>query len=151
MARLVSEILIDKPAPEVFAFLGAAENHARFIPGMREFTKTCSGPLDQVGATARGLRSDLGWKSEVLYEISAVEPGRRLDMQGRLGPIRFRDGYILEPDSGRTRVTFWLELTLDGLMNLAKPFIALIGRIHAGETLANLKKAVESDGHIHLK
>jgi carbon monoxide dehydrogenase subunit G len=144
VARLTSEILIDKPAPEVFAFLDTAENHARFIPGMREFNKTSPGPFGRVGATARGLRSDLGFKSEVHYEIIAIDPGRRLDMQGRMGPVRFRDGYLLEPDSGRTRVTFWLELTLSGLMNLAKPFLSLIGRIHAAETLANLKKAIES-------
>jgi carbon monoxide dehydrogenase subunit G len=151
VTRLTSEILIDKPAPEVFAFLNTAENHARFIPGMREFRKTSPGPFGAVGATARGRRSDLGFKSDVSYEITAVDPGRRLDMQGRMGPIRFRDGYLLEPRSGHTRVTFWLELSLDGLMKLAGPFIALIGRTHAAETLANLKKAVENDRRVRLK
>ncbi len=144
MARLEASVLINKPVEDIFAFLSVAENHARFIPGMLEFKQTSSGPLGQVGATARGVRSDLGKKTEVLYEITEVERNTKLGMKGAMGPILFKDGYELQPSGAGTQVNFWLELTLTGLAKLAGPFIFLIGRTHAGETVEKLKKTLEA-------
>jgi carbon monoxide dehydrogenase subunit G len=144
MARIETDILVNQPADRVFDFLTAAANHARFIPGMLEFHQTSPGSLGAVGATARGVRRDLIWKTPVQYEITSVEPGRQLGMRGRMGPIGFEDGYILEPQGGRTRIRFWLELQLGGLLTLARPFVSLIGRVHAAETLANLKRVMEA-------
>jgi carbon monoxide dehydrogenase subunit G len=143
MPRIESEIVINRPAEQVFAFLSVPENHARFIPGMLEFKQTSPGALDRVGATARGLRRDLGIKTDVLYEITEVAPNSKLGMQGRMGPVRFKDGYVLEPSGAGVRVKFWLELSLSGPMKLAGPFVNLIGRTHAAETLANLRKSLE--------
>jgi hypothetical protein len=49
----------------------------------------------------------------------------------------------LDPMGNSTRVKFWLELTLTGLMKLARPILVLQGKTHADETLANLKSALE--------
>jgi carbon monoxide dehydrogenase subunit G len=144
MARVETSITIDKPLEDVFAFLGQAENHRRFIPGMLEFKQTSAGSLGQVGATARGVRSDFGLKTPVLYEITEYEPNRTLGMKGVMGPILFRDGYVLDRQGSATRVNFWLELTFMGLAKLAQPLVFLIGKTHAGETLANLKKEIEA-------
>ena len=143
-SRLEASVWIDRRAEEVFAFLVVAENHPKFVPGMLEFAKTSPGPLSQVGATVRGVRRFLGRRRELPYEITEYEPNRKLGMQGRMGPLRFKDGYVLHPLGGSTQVHFRLELTLPGLVRLAKPLVRLIGRIHAGETLAGLKKALES-------
>jgi hypothetical protein len=64
-------------------------------------------------------------------------------MKGALGPVTFNDGYELDPLGNSTRVKFWLELSLRGLMKLARPILVLQGRTHADETLTNLKKALE--------
>lgn len=142
--RLESTILIHRPAEDVYAFLNTAENHTKFVPGMLEFKKTSPGPLAQVGASVRGVRRFLGYKLELPYEITECEPGNRLGMQGQMGPLTFRDGYILEKTGDGTRVRFWLEPVLTGLMKLAQPFVAFIGKAHANETLVNLKKALET-------
>jgi carbon monoxide dehydrogenase subunit G len=144
--RLEATILINKPAEDIFAFLNVPENHPKFVPGMLEFKKTSPGPLGQVGATIRGVRQFLGQKMELPYEITEYEPGNRLGMKGAVGPITFKDGYVLERMGNSTLVKFWLELTLTGLMKLAKPFIVLLGETHAAETLANLKSALEKAG-----
>jgi carbon monoxide dehydrogenase subunit G len=141
--RLESTILINKPAEDVFAFINIPENHTKFVPGMLEFKKTTPGPLGQVGASVRGVRKFLWRKWELPYEITEAEPGNRLGMKGRMGPLAFRDGYILEKMGSDTRVRFWVEPMLTGLMKLAKPLIELMGRAHATETLTNLKKALE--------
>jgi carbon monoxide dehydrogenase subunit G len=145
MPRLQASILIDKSAEDIFTFFSVPENHARFIPGMREFKQTSPGPLGQPGATMRGVRQDFGVRTEVRYEITRYEPNHALGMKGAMGPLSFEDGYVLEPSGNNTRVNFWLEFRLTGLMKLARPFVALVGRTHAAETLANLKKVVETE------
>ena len=141
--RLESTIQINRPAEDIFAFLNAPENHPKFVPGMIEFKKTSPGPLGQVGATIRGVRRFLGRKIELPYEITEYQRGTKLAMKGAMGPILFKDGYVLESMGPNTRVKFWLEFTLSGLMNVARPFFAFIGKAHANETLTNLKKALE--------
>lgn len=144
--RLEASILINRPAEDIFAFLNAPENHPKFVPGMLEFKKTSPGPLGGVGATVRGVRQILGQRLELPYEITEYEAGNRLGMRGAMGPITFEDGYVLDREGNSTRVRFWLELTLTGLMRLARPFLVWQGKIHAGETLANLKSTLEETG-----
>jgi len=144
--RLEATILINRPAEDVFAFLNVPENHPKFVPGMLEFKKTSPGPLGRVGATIRGVRQILGRRMELPYEITEYEPDNRLGMKGAMGPITFEDGYVLDSMGNNTRVRFWLELTLTGLMKLAKPFVVWQGKIHADETLTNLKNALEKAG-----
>jgi carbon monoxide dehydrogenase subunit G len=141
--RLEATILIDKPANDVFTFLHNPDNHPKFVPGMLEFKKASPGPIERVGTSIRGVRKFLGRKMELPYEITEYQPGSCLGMQGAMGPLTFRDGYILESVGSRTRVKFWLEPSLSGLMKLARPFVDLIGRMHAHETLTNLKRALE--------
>ena len=143
-SRLESTILINRPAEDIFAFLNIPENHTKFVPGMLEFRKTSPGPFGQVGASIRGIRTVLGRRMELPYEITEFEPGNRLGMKGQIGPVKFKDGYVLERMGASTRVRFWLEPALTGLMKVTKPFVVLLGKAHANETLTNLKKALET-------
>jgi carbon monoxide dehydrogenase subunit G len=146
MGRLEVSRVIEKPAEDVFAFINIPENHTKFVPGMLEFRKTSSGPFGKVGATVRGVRKVLGQRVELPYEIIEFEHNKKLGMKGLMGPIAFRDGYILEPMGSRTRITFWLEFLLNGVMNLAKPILVPWGRLHGVETIVNLKNRVEKAG-----
>jgi len=141
--RLESVIQINRPSEDIFAFLNAPENHPKFVPGMLEFKKTSPGPMGQIGATVRGVRRILGRNIELPYEITEYQRGIKLAMKGAMGPILFKDGYVLESMGPNTRVKFWLEFTLTGLMNVARPFLDLVGKAHAHETLTNLKRALE--------
>lgn len=142
-SKLEATILINRPTEDIFKFLNNPDNHPKFVPGMLEFKKISPGPLDQVGATAQGVRQFLGVKMHLPYEITEVEQGNKLGMKGKMGPLTFNDGYILEAMGPSTRVKFWLEFTLTGLMKLARPLLAIVGKTHAHETLTNLKKALE--------
>lgn len=142
--RLEATILINKPAEDIFTFINNPDNHPRFVPGMLEFKKASPGPIEQVGTSIQGVRRFLGRRIELPYEITEYEPGCRLGMKGALGPIAFMDGYVLEPLGPSTRVKFWLEPILTGVIGLARPFVAFVGRTHAHETLTNLKKALET-------
>ena len=144
MTRIESSIEVRKSVEETFAFLNTRESHLKFIPRIIEFNQTSTGTFGQVGATVQGTLRYFGVKIPVDYEIIEHEPDERLAMQGKIGPVLFRDGYILSPDQGGTRITFWLELMMTGLMKLFQPFAGLIGKIHAWETLRNLKRAMQA-------
>jgi len=145
MARVESTIQVSKPVEKVFAFLNEAENHARFIPNMAKLTQTSGGAFGQIGATARGLLRYLGFINiPVQYQISEVDPNRSLAMNGKMGPILFKDGYILSPGENGSRIKFWLELNPTGWGAIFRPFAGLIGKIHAQETLRNLKREIHN-------
>ena len=141
MAHIESTLLVRRPPEEVFAFLNAAESHARFIPNMAEFRQTSSGLFGRPGSTAQGLLSYLGlMKIRVQYEVIEHEPNDRLAMKGQMGPVSFKDGYILKRTSQGTEIKFWLDLLPTGWVKLFSPFMGLIGKVHAWETLRNLKR-----------
>lgn len=140
MSRVESTLLLRKSIEETFAFLSEPDSHRRFIPRCEEFTQTSTGAFGQVGATVKGLLNYFGIRIPVEYEIIEHQPDQRLAMSGIMGPVRFRDGYILTASPAGTQLTFWLELTMTGWTGIFQPFAGLIGKIHAWETLRNLKR-----------
>jgi len=143
MTRIESMVVVPKAVEDTFAFLNAAESHARFIPNMAELKQTSEGTFGRVGTTARGVLSYFGlFRIPVEYEIIEHQPVHSLAMKGRMGPVAFKDGYILDSKGSDTLVKFWLELNPTGWTKIFKPFTGLIGRIHAWETLRNLKREI---------
>jgi hypothetical protein len=148
MAHIESTILVRQPLEVVFAFLDAAESHGKFIPNMTGFRQTSSGVFGKDGTTAQGLLRYFGLiKIGVQYEIIQHEQNRRLAMKGRMGPVNFEDGYVLKRSGDGTEIKFWLELLPTGWTKLFTPFAGLIGRVHAWETLRNLKRELEKNGN----
>ena len=144
MTRIESSVLIPKSVEQSFAFLNVAENHAKFIPNMSEFKQTSAGAFGKVGASVQGTLKIMGIKISVLYEIIEHETNRRLAMKGVMGFVAFKDGYVLTPSANGTQINFWLELTMKGWAKPLQPFAGLIGKIHAAETLHNLKRELEA-------
>ena len=81
-----------------------------------------------------------GIRITVQYEIIEVEANRQLAMQGQMGPVFFKDGYILKKSEQGTEIQFWLELMPAGWAKIFSPFMSLIGKVHAWETLRNLRR-----------
>jgi len=141
MARIELTTFVHQSLEDVFTFLNNAENHACFIPNMAQFEQTSSGTFGRVGTLAQGLLSYFGMmKIKVQYEIIEHEPNHQLAMQGKMGPVLFKDGYVLKRDHDGTEIKFWLDLHPTGWAKLLSPFAGLIGKIHAFETLRNLKR-----------
>ena len=146
MAHIESTIIVHQSLEEVFAFLNGSENHARFIPNMAEFRQTSPGAFGKVGTTAQGLLSYFGLvKIKVKYKIIKHEPNYRLAMKGQMGPVSFKDGYVLKRNSNGTEIKFWLDLLPTGWAKLFSPLMGLIGKIHAFETLRNLKRELANE------
>jgi hypothetical protein len=142
MARIESSIHVSKSIEETFTFLNRRESHLSFIPRMIELKQTSQGDFGQVGATANGLLNYFGIRIPVQYEIIEHAPVNRLAMNGLMGPVAFKDGYILKQNGNGTEIKFWLELNPTGWAKVFAPFTGLIGKVHAWETLRNLKREI---------
>ena len=140
MARIESSMLVSKSSEDVFSFLNTCESHLKFIPRITAFNQTSQGVFGQVGTTVTGLLNYFGIRIPVQYEIIEVEPKHKLAMKGQMGPVQFRDGYVLRTTEKGSQIKFWLELTPTGWAKVFSPFAGLIGKIHAWETLRNLKR-----------
>jgi hypothetical protein len=140
MTRVESSILVPESAEEVFSFLNVCESHRKFIPRMTRLEQTSPGAFGKVGTILSGMLNYFGFRIPVQYEISEHELNQRLAMKGEMGPVLFEDGYILKKNGDGTEIKFWLDLMPTGWAKLFSPFAGLIGRIHAWETLRNLKR-----------
>jgi hypothetical protein len=140
MARVESSISVMSSTEAVFAFLNQCENHHRFIPRMTRLDQTSHGAFGQVGTTLSGMLNYFGIRIPVQYEIIEHESNHRLAMKGEMGPVLFKDGYVLKEGDSGTQIKFWLELSPAGWAKLFSPFSSLIGKVHAWETLRNLKR-----------
>lgn len=142
MTRIESSILVQKSIEEVFAFLSKRESHLNFIPRMTELRQTSPGDFGRVGATAEGMLNYFGIRIPVKYEIIENVPNQRIAMKGAMPYVDFRDGYALRERDHGTEITFWLELSPSGWAKILAPFAGLIGKVHAWETLRNLKREI---------
>jgi hypothetical protein len=145
MARIESGILVPTMVEDVFAFLNQSESHRLFIPRMTELRQTSQGGFGQAGTTLSGMLNYFGIHIPVHYEIVEVKPNQSLSMNGKMGPFDFKDGYTLSQNGSNTQIRFWLDLQPTGWVRALAPFMGLIGKIHAWETLRNLKRELEKE------
>lgn len=145
MARIESGILVPTMVEDVFAFLNKCKSHLRFIPRMTELSQTSQGDFGRAGTTLSGMLNYFGIHIPVQYEIVEVKPNQSLSMNGKMGPFDFRDGYTLSQNGSNTQIRFWLDLQPTGWARAFSPFMGLIGRIHAWETLRNLERELKRE------
>lgn len=139
MPRIESNLVVQKPLVETFAFLNTPESHRRFIPRCVGFNQTSNGEFGKVGTTIKGTLRYFGIRIPVDYEIIEHQPNQSIVMKGSMGRISFKDGYVLNGNNNETKIKFWLELDPNGWTKILSPLAGIIGRIHAWETLRNLK------------
>lgn len=145
MSRIESGVLVALRVEDVFAFLNKCESHRRFIPRMTELRQTSQGGFGQAGTTLSGMLNYFGIRIPVEYEIVEVKPKQVLSMNGKMGPFHFKDGYVLGAHGNGTQIRFWLDLRPTGWARAFSPFMGLIGRIHAWETLRNLTRELAEE------
>ena len=140
MAHIESILVTDQPLEKVFAFLDACESHRKFIPRMTALRQSSPGAFGQTGTRLSGMLNYFGVRIPVRYELIDVKRNDRLAMKGQMGPIGFQDGYVLRRTGEGTEIQFWLDITPTGWTKVFSPFMGCIGKIHAWETLRNLKR-----------
>ena len=142
MPSAKNSIVIDRPMPQVFAFVADGEKCTQWRPGVVEI-KRVSG--DGLGTKyAQTVQGPMGRTIQADYEITAYEPDRLIEFQTTSGPARPHGRYDFEPANGGTRVTFLLDAPMGGLRGLLMG--SMVQKTMDSEVgmLTNLKRAIES-------
>ena len=141
MPRASSEIVIDRPRDDVFAFLADPENDPRWRRGVLEL-KRVSG--DGIGARyAQAVKGPGGRRISADIEITELTPGQAIAFRTVTGPVRPRGRYLLDAADGGTRVRFELEADVNGLKRLIAPMVQKTMKSEVSQ-LDSLKRVIEA-------
>jgi len=122
-----NSVRITRSVEHVFAYLADLEHVPEWNYAISETRKTTPGPV-AVGTTYRQVRSVPSPAVETLT-VTRLDPDRRLDVEGRLGPFDARLSYELEPDGEGTRLVNSVRLEAHGPMRLAAGSSERCGRV----------------------
>jgi uncharacterized protein YndB with AHSA1/START domain len=109
-------ITINQPPSAVFAVIADGAKATLWRPGVLDVA-LASG--SGVGATYRqGVRGPGGRRIDADYEVTALEPDRRLEFRAIAGPVRPEGSFELEAIGTGTALTFRLNAELGGWKRL---------------------------------
>lgn len=139
--QFTNTIRIDRPTPEVFAYLADPENIPQWNYAISETTKTSDGPVG-VGTSYRQVRT-IPEESEEALEITEFEPDRRFAIRGDLGPFHGDVTYQLDPAQGGTIITNAMDLKAAGAARLIAPLAVTRVKAAVASNLGTLKELLE--------
>ena len=135
-------VLINRPLEACFAYLTDLANDLEWRREWIEAEKTSDGPHG-VGARYRLTGALLGRRIATEYETIVYEPTRLAAWKAVSGPLPLSFSRAFEAVEGGTRVTMRYEGEMRGLLNLAGPVIAGIGRRQLEGDFPKLKQLME--------
>jgi hypothetical protein len=142
MGTLESSVSIERPIEDVFRFFFEFERNAASL-GMESVVKEPDGPTG-VG-TIFHLRDKPGNKvRESTTRFTAIEPDRRIDFDGEVGPLRPKGAFIFDPVEGGTLLTVRVDPNPIGVLKVASPLAVAVGKRIWAKRLVRIKAALES-------
>ena len=116
MPEASHSVTIARPVDAVFAYVADGENAQRWRTGVLDIKRESG---EGVGTRyAQGVQGPMNRRIAADYEITVLEPDRRIEFQTVAGPVRPHGRYDFEPVEGGTRVSFSLDARLGGLRGL---------------------------------
>jgi uncharacterized membrane protein len=138
---VVAEVHVQRPRGEVAAYMSDPANDPEWIAGLREAHLVGDGPLAEGSRVAR-VASFMGRKVEYVNEITALEPGRVLDMRSVKAPFPMHITYTFEDRDGGTLVRNHVRGG-GGLFSLGSPLFAPMVRRNVRKDLERLRELLE--------
>lgn len=135
---------VARPPAEVFAFLADCENDLRWRSGVVSIRRVAGG-AGEVGARYAQRVNPMGREIDADFEITAVEPGRRLAFATLTrNAVRPQGEYRFTAEGGGTRVSLHMTIHTEGLAaRAAQPMMrAGMSRSFAAD-FARLKALLE--------
>lgn len=150
MVSARASILIDRPAPAVYAFIADdfTLNYRRWSPEVQRLELLTPGPL-RVGSRARQVRVDQGRRTDCTFRVVALDRPSRVCF-AETGD-QFRIEYLMVPgpggpDEAPTRLTFGFQLNrLELYMRPFEKLIRAAVQDGAQRVVNNIKRLVESE------
>ena len=141
-ARIAGDVVIERPVEEVFDFVADERNEPRYNRRMLHAEKTSPGPVGR-GSRFRAEFASRG-RPVAVTELTAYERPRRLASETRMDrDLRLGDAHLRGDPAGHTHA-LGVGARPRGLLKLATPIVALVGRRQERATWANLKRFLEA-------
>lgn len=142
-AYSLGDVIIQRPASEVFAYVTNVENAPRWISGVLEYAWTTDEPPRQ--RELQYLLALHGQRVEVRERVQVYDPPHTYEVVGAAGPFAYQLTYTFD----RTPAGVWLRLTLHGLTQgwrrLVEPILWLALQGRAQRDLQRLKTILERE------
>ena len=143
MLKFSADLKVNRPVEKVFAWLTNVANQGKFDKSSLEMKLLTPGPW-RAGSQFRELRDLGGRKTEVLSEVSELEPNRRFVIRSKTGPA-WLGVWNFEPEGTSTRLQWTGQLTMKGLSRLFEPLIGKQMRTQITQQFAQLPAIIESE------
>ncbi|HLC02735.1 MAG TPA: SRPBCC family protein [Anaerolineales bacterium] len=142
MARTETNVTINRPIEEVFAFVTDIGNATQWMSGVLEAAQTSPGAMG-VGATYRFNIEVMGRKLETTGEVAVYDRPRKYAWKGTSGPFPMSGSTTCEAVAGGTRVTDTIEAEPGGFFKLAEPLLMMQMRGQMEKDMKKLKELLE--------
>lgn len=144
MVTIETDIEINRPSDEVFAFVADQTNAPRWQRDLHEVRRLTDGPL-RAGTEHVFVRRFAGRRLESRNRFTAYEEGRRVAFEFPDGWVSGDASYAVEPlASGRTRLHSRVSLRFPGPTRLATPLLRRVIARDARRDDAALKSLLEA-------
>ncbi len=141
---VLTEIVIDRPPAEVAAYAGDPSNAPGWYVNIRSVEWLTAPPV-AVGSRMAFVAHFLGRRLAYTYEVTELEPGRRLVMRTAEGPFPMETTYAWEPEgSRRTRMTLRNRGEPAGFSRVVAPLMERAMRRATQKDLVKLKAVLEA-------
>jgi uncharacterized membrane protein len=141
MIRTRKSITIDRPVDEVFKYMADFENDMEWRNELLEIQRVSESEGE--GATYHQRVQYEGYEGEETFEITELEPNRRLAFQGRTGDILAQGEYRFIAEDGKTKVEVSAEMSLSEELRPIEPVIADVVKTQGELDLDHLKDILE--------
>jgi uncharacterized protein YndB with AHSA1/START domain len=142
MIHFENTIEIARDPGAVFSYLAELENLPAWNYAIQETCKLDPGPVG-VGSRYVQIRT-VPARSEETFEVTEFEPGRRLAIRGRFGPLAGELSYVLEPSGAATALINTVALDAPRLL---APLAARQIRTAVAGNLQVLRQNLERGRH----
>jgi carbon monoxide dehydrogenase subunit G len=139
-------VTIDRPRADVFAFLSRFENLPRWNYALSETRRVGTEPSG-VGTRYVQTRTIPRPATET-FEVTELDPDRRLAIRGTLGPFAADSSYELQDAGDATVLTNTMRLRPSGAGSLVASLAMPQIRSAVAANLATLKDILEQPGSI---
>ena len=142
MVRVEGAIIIARPVTEVFDFVADVRNEPRYNPNLGRVEQTTPGPIGR-GTRFRAEATQRGRPVPMTIECTAYERPHRLASATHLAAMAIRGELTFEPVPAGTWMRWSWDLAPKGLLTLATPLVAYLGRRQEAAIWAGLKRYLE--------
>jgi uncharacterized protein YndB with AHSA1/START domain len=142
MAMISVSTHIARPIEDVFAYVTDLRTEPLWDSAVRVAEVESGGPL-RVGARVHNVRSVMGRAVETFNEITAYEPPRAFGFHGDV-PFPVRGGYRFTPEGSGTRIEFYSEAELRGVLGLLAPLTTRVFAAQMRARFVTLKALLEA-------